>query len=231
MGWYYLQSRYYDLVIHRFINADSYATTNAANAISCNMFVYCSNCPTKYTDSSGHAANPIYGVSAVCDNGSRLSVTIYRTELEAAAAFASKYYMLTRRYSREYAALIYNASYAGGTWYYCGRATVGTRDSVSFPYEGDGVDRKLQATSQAIAVVHMHPDMLHVDSTSFSSADISALDKYLPSGNMYLATLHCEIYMFDREKRSHDGLFMCTYIPNGLSGFFSEYKAKVDYLQ
>ena len=33
------------------------------------MFAYCNNCPTKHTDPSGHAANPIYGVTAVCDGG------------------------------------------------------------------------------------------------------------------------------------------------------------------
>lgn len=44
-GFYYLQSRYYDPVTHRFINADSYASTNPSNAIACNMFAYCGNNP------------------------------------------------------------------------------------------------------------------------------------------------------------------------------------------
>lgn len=45
---YYLQSRYYDPVYHRFINADSYASTNATNATACNMFAYCYNNPVIY---------------------------------------------------------------------------------------------------------------------------------------------------------------------------------------
>lgn len=50
---YYLQSRYYDPVYHRFINADSYASTNATNATACNMFAYCYNNPVIYRDSNG----------------------------------------------------------------------------------------------------------------------------------------------------------------------------------
>ena len=41
-GFYYLQSRYYDPAIGRFINADSYATTGQG-IIGCNMFAYCGN--------------------------------------------------------------------------------------------------------------------------------------------------------------------------------------------
>ena len=41
-GFYYLQSRYYDPQIGRFINADSYASTGQGVA-GCNMFAYCGN--------------------------------------------------------------------------------------------------------------------------------------------------------------------------------------------
>ena len=55
-GWYYLQSRYYDPVNHRFINADSYASTDSTDAIACNMFAYCENNPILNVDSNGHKA-------------------------------------------------------------------------------------------------------------------------------------------------------------------------------
>ena len=55
-GWYYLQSRYYDPVNHRFINADSYASTDSTDAIACNMFAYCENNPILNVDSNGHRA-------------------------------------------------------------------------------------------------------------------------------------------------------------------------------
>ena len=52
-GFYYLQSRYYDPVNRRFINADCYTCTNNSNEIACNMFTYCYNNPIIYHDSCG----------------------------------------------------------------------------------------------------------------------------------------------------------------------------------
>ena len=51
---YYLQSRYYDPAICRFINADSYASTGQG-IIGCNMYAYCGNCPTTFKDSGGNS--------------------------------------------------------------------------------------------------------------------------------------------------------------------------------
>lgn len=51
-GFYYLQSRYYDPAVRRFINADTYASTGQG-FIGTNMFVYCGNAPTNRTDDSG----------------------------------------------------------------------------------------------------------------------------------------------------------------------------------
>ena len=44
-GFYYLQSRYFDPVICRFINADGYSSTGQGFS-GHNMFVYCKNCPS-----------------------------------------------------------------------------------------------------------------------------------------------------------------------------------------
>ena len=52
-GFYYLQSRYYDPVNHRFINADVYTSTDATDAIGCNMFAYCGNNPIMGFDPTG----------------------------------------------------------------------------------------------------------------------------------------------------------------------------------
>ena len=54
-GFYYLQSRYYDPELKRFINADSYASTGQG-FIGCNMFTYCNNRPSNASDNSGHRA-------------------------------------------------------------------------------------------------------------------------------------------------------------------------------
>ena len=50
---YYLQSRYYDPAIGRFINADTFAATDADGFLSCNMFAYCENDPVNRSDAKG----------------------------------------------------------------------------------------------------------------------------------------------------------------------------------
>ena len=59
-GLYYLQSRYYDPITCRFINADGYVSTGAGlNGF--NMFAYCNNNPVMCFDSSGD--RPIFASS------------------------------------------------------------------------------------------------------------------------------------------------------------------------
>ena len=50
---YYLQSRYYDPAIGRFINADGYTSTDANGLLSANMFAYCENNPISRFDPEG----------------------------------------------------------------------------------------------------------------------------------------------------------------------------------
>jgi len=52
-GLYYLQSRYYNPAMGRFINADAYASTGQG-VIGCNMFAYCNNNPVNLFDTTGH---------------------------------------------------------------------------------------------------------------------------------------------------------------------------------
>ncbi len=54
-GFYYLQTRYYDPEIMRFINADNYelVPTLAQTAGQLNMYAYCNNNPIMYTDETG----------------------------------------------------------------------------------------------------------------------------------------------------------------------------------
>ena len=53
-GFYYLQSRYYDPVVRRFINADDIQYLGASRDLnSYNLYAYCSNNPVNMTDDSG----------------------------------------------------------------------------------------------------------------------------------------------------------------------------------
>ena len=49
---YYLQSRYYNPAVGRFLNADGYITTGQG-VLSYNMFAYCGNNPTNRADPTG----------------------------------------------------------------------------------------------------------------------------------------------------------------------------------
>ena len=51
-GFYYLQSRYYDPSIGRFINADTYVSTGQG-FVGYNMFAYCGNNPVLFSDPKG----------------------------------------------------------------------------------------------------------------------------------------------------------------------------------
>ena len=61
---YYLQSRYYDFANCRFINADTFATTDANGFLSANMFAYCENNPIIGVDPTGEFLNTIFGAVA-----------------------------------------------------------------------------------------------------------------------------------------------------------------------
>ena len=60
-GYYYLQSRYYDPAIKRFINADVYASTDSTDVVSCNVFAYCKNNPVIMVDPTGE-----FGLITLC---------------------------------------------------------------------------------------------------------------------------------------------------------------------
>ena len=54
-GFYYLQSRYYDPVTHRFVNADTVYVSTGTGVLGFNMFAYCDNNPINFGDHSGNA--------------------------------------------------------------------------------------------------------------------------------------------------------------------------------
>ena len=62
-GLYYLQSRYYDPAIGRFINADAFASTDMLGLLSTNMFAYCENNPIMRIDPTGKWVNIVIGAA------------------------------------------------------------------------------------------------------------------------------------------------------------------------
>ena len=88
-GFYYLQTRYYDPAIARFINADGYLTTDITGFISSNMFAYCENNPVMCSDPNGKSAN-IFSNFCVNMTDSGEGTTVERESLD-------NYYELKRR--------------------------------------------------------------------------------------------------------------------------------------
>ena len=65
-GFYYLQSRYYDPAIGRFINADDVANLGAeATLLTLDLFSYCANNPVNRYDLDGNASLPNWAKFAV----------------------------------------------------------------------------------------------------------------------------------------------------------------------
>ena len=72
-GLYYLQSRYYDPVTHRFINADGLVSTGTG-VLGYNMFAYCENNPVNLNDKSGKSTDYSYSTySGITYSGYRFS--------------------------------------------------------------------------------------------------------------------------------------------------------------
>lgn len=85
-GFYYLQSRYYDPTLRRFLNADAFASTGQGFA-GTNMFAYCNNTPVGSSDPTGHSLRPTTVV--ICD-GCVESKTTY--DREAALAYVHEWF-------------------------------------------------------------------------------------------------------------------------------------------
>ena len=68
-GLYYLQSRYYDPEVGRFINADDIDYIEPETLMGCNLYAYCGNNPVMYVDPNGKfswlAFFAVVGISAL----------------------------------------------------------------------------------------------------------------------------------------------------------------------
>ena len=86
-GFYYLQSRYYDPTLGRFINADSYSTTDTQGFLSYNMFAYCENDPVMCGDADGGC--PYILVGALIGAGCQLACDIVAIQTGVKKEFSS----------------------------------------------------------------------------------------------------------------------------------------------
>ena len=93
-GLYYLQTRYYDAAVGRFINADGFTSTGQG-LLGNNMYAYCGNEPVNKTDPTGQFWDQIVGpikasLEAVIDNISayvRAGCKLPQSDVGAAAEY------------------------------------------------------------------------------------------------------------------------------------------------
>ena len=74
-GFYYLQSRYYDPAIKRFINADGYINANG-DILGFNMYAYCGNNPVMHSDPSGKSIIMTIAIGALISAGLDLATQL-----------------------------------------------------------------------------------------------------------------------------------------------------------
>ena len=92
LGMYYLQTRYYDPVIGRFISADNQIAGVGGSILGYNMFAYCFNNPVNLVDPTGHwpkwlsGALNIVGGALQITTGAILGTTVGWTGIGAVAA-------------------------------------------------------------------------------------------------------------------------------------------------
>ena len=79
LGLYYLNARYYDAGIGRFISPDSLGYLGANGDLnSYNLFAYCSNNPVMYADPSGHSIIAAIIIGAIIGASIGFGATVYK---------------------------------------------------------------------------------------------------------------------------------------------------------
>ena len=166
-GLYYLNSRYYDPEVKRFINADGYVSTGQGIS-GTNMFAYCGNNPVIRMDLDGDLFGLILGIAALAVGGLALlsgcsaEPEPYATADDAARAFSEEVYSSSSYIRHEYSTEIYSRTVNGKTTYNYNPPRAGQPHSAS-------VGNSTPRGTTMVAYAHTHPN-----SNNFSGADIQA---------------------------------------------------------
>ena len=186
-GFYYLQSRYYDPITTRFINADGYVSTGQ-DISGYNMFAYCANNPINRADYSGQLWGIVIGTALVvglvaslsgCSAKSKPKPEPYKSADDAAKAFSEQVYSSSSYIRHEYSTEIYSRTINGETTYNYNPPRSGKPHSAS-------VGKPTPKGTKTVAYAHTHPN-----SNEFSGADILAaenlkIDGYVVGPNLEL---------------------------------------------
>jgi RHS repeat-associated protein len=172
-GFYYLQSRYYDPTVGRFISADVLLSTGQG-VLGYNCYAYCLGNPVGMVDDGGSMARGT-NITVTSDRNpfstkppsqrtpdSRLrdaGVEFFSNPDDAAIAIAPKLGKLSQDNNREYYAAIYSKIVNGERVYYTGPIQDGSHNNVIEPTIMDCIDNVVSIfdSQQLEGFVHSHP--------------------------------------------------------------------------
>ena len=100
-GLYYLQSRYYDPELGRFINADGQISGVGGDLLGYNQFAYCFNNPVNMSDSSGNWPKLLSGVDDLIKNVVKTLVKVLAVQI----VYACSKNLISSRKSADYEAV------------------------------------------------------------------------------------------------------------------------------
>lgn len=175
IGLYYLQSRYYDPEVGRFINADGYINANG-DLVGYNLYAYCSNNPVMFVDPTGEVLSWLKAISTVVSAiiDIVVSATIiyecvtsepksqeFLSESDAVTDWANNYRSDSQY--REKGAILYKTTdrETGTTTYSYGRTYQGfssnTIPGFIIGYVSGGISSLFDPNKEMIGFIHSHP--------------------------------------------------------------------------
>lgn len=169
---YYLQSRYYDPSLRRFLNTDAFASTGQG-IIGNNMFAYCLNNPVNCADSSGTRCVFI----SVQLQDKEPSHRTYDSPDDAAMAFYTEVMNQSLYIRHEYATEIYSKEVNGKKVYCYNFPHVGEPHSVWGP-------QPIPSGTTLVAIAHTHINTDGFSNRDSYMAQLNGVNMYLTGPNL-----------------------------------------------
>jgi RHS repeat-associated protein len=96
-GLYYLQSRYYNPELGRFISKDDPSYHDGQDAIGSNLYAYANNNPVMNVDTNGHASK-FYWLSQILINVADMVASVYTYRISAGVVYVGSRYVCAAAY-------------------------------------------------------------------------------------------------------------------------------------
>ena len=185
-GWYYLNARYYDPNVGRFLSPDTILGANGGLQ-GYNLFAYCNNNPVMFADATGYALHRANTAFATLETDlsynpnfnswymqtpmyweEYLGTKCYETEIEAVQDWANTYRPLSKE--NEHGAFIYEIDLGEKKIYYVTDTYKGAKNNVIVPTVWLEMKRlNVFAIGSAVAMIHTHPKPPEKECNDFPS--------------------------------------------------------------